>query len=62
LGAGFFRSSRDLLLENLALRQQLAILKAAASAAAVWFFREIVLGDPAAALVWMEAVVDSRPA
>ena len=57
-----FRSRRDLLLENLALRQQLFGLKQRHPRPQVSTLRQAVLGDLAAAVAGMEARVDPRPA
>ena len=56
------RSRHNLLLENLSLRQQLAVLKQRKSPAEIRHHGPIVLGDTAAALAWMEAGVDTCPA
>jgi hypothetical protein len=42
---GFFSSRRDLLLENLALRQQLAVLKTEAFSPSPCCYRQTFLGD-----------------
>jgi hypothetical protein len=57
--ARFVRSRRDLLLENLALRQQLAVLKKRHPQPRFMASDKIVLGDVTAALAGMEAVIDS---
>jgi hypothetical protein len=59
--SSLFLFCRDLLLDNLAIRQQLAVLKVRPSAAAVCRFQQIVLGDVTSALAGMEAGVDPCP-
>jgi hypothetical protein len=54
----FFCSRRDLVLENLALRQQLKVLTRRRPAAAVFSTRPIVLGDVATVLLRMEAGIE----
>ena len=57
-----FGSRRDLLLENLALRQQLVVLKQRNPRPLVSTSDKAVLGDLARALAGMEARFDPRPA
>ena len=60
LSTQLFRSRRDLILANLALRQQLGVLKRRRPDAALCYGRPIVLGGVAANLAWMEEGVDPR--
>jgi hypothetical protein len=58
----FFRSRRDLLMENLALRQQLAVFETKAFSSSACCSRQTFLGDIAAVLVPVAGDIDSRSA
>jgi hypothetical protein len=60
--AGFSRSRRDLLLENLALRQQLIAFAAEISTSTSCCLRQVVLAALAALVGWVEAGADYRAA
>jgi putative transposase len=58
----FFRSRRDLLLENLALRQQLAVFETKAFSSSACCSQQTFLGDIAAFLVrWRETLILVQP-